>query len=103
MTVSRYKCTVLAVFSYVHLYVHFQSAVHENKGLLQKLRKCMPENAVHFNIAMCFLPPGHSRYSNRKTVFLCLPVYSVGRMSHVAQSYPWHKSDGPPGHGCYSS
>ena len=103
MSMSQYKCTVHAVFSYVHLYVHFQRTVHKNKDLLQKIKKCMSANVAHFNIVVCTLPPGHARYSSRKAVFLCLPVYSVGCMSHVAQSCPWHKSDEPPGHGCYGS
>ena len=60
-------------------------------------------NVASFHIALCTFSPGHSRYPNRKAVFLCLPVYSAGNKSQIVQSWIWHGSDGPPDCGCHGS
>ena len=108
MTMSQYKCTVHAVFSYAHLYVHFEHVLHKNKDLLcQNYKIRIWQNLVSFNIVMYTFLLGHSRVANRKAVFLCMPVYiySKGRMCRIAQpshakSQMGHLAMAATVHGC---
>ena len=84
MTMSQYKSTVHAECSPMYIYICTFSAPYNyprTKAYFKKIKIRMWRNVAGFNIVLCTFPPGHSSFSNRKAVFLCLPVYSAGRMS----------------------